>query len=68
MVRPTERRVCQGTLAAETYTSSSTVEAGDWLRAVLVETRAQDFRAACWAEAVSSREVIGSSTPRASKT
>ena len=45
-----EKRVCRSTLAAETYALASGVEAADWLRVLLIESRDVDFNIAEWAD------------------
>ena len=45
-----EKRVCRSTLAAETYPLASGVEAADWLRVLLQESRDVDFNMGEWSE------------------
>jgi hypothetical protein len=48
----TEKRVCESTLAAETYSLATAVQAADWMKALLEETRCRDFQVARWEEYV----------------
>jgi hypothetical protein len=48
----TEKRVCENTLAAETYSLATAVQAADWMKALLEETRCRDFQVARWEEYV----------------
>jgi hypothetical protein len=45
-----EKRVCRSTLAAETYALATGVEAADWLRVLLLESRDVKFNIAEWSE------------------
>ena len=47
-----EKRVCRSTLQAETYALSTGTEATDWFRAVMAETRDQQFSIHRWEQEI----------------
>ena len=50
----TEKRVCRSTLQAETYALATGTEATDWFRALIAETRDQQFSIHRWEQEIAS--------------